>query len=59
MGSGWDPRPTAAHPKGVQLDGSSAWRSLAGYPYAVWSLLEMSDAGIAQRLDGDYADACA
>ena len=33
MGSGWNPRPTDAHPHGQQLDGTSAWRSKPGYPF--------------------------
>ena len=49
MGSGWDPRPTKAHPHGRQVDGSSAWRSLAGYPFPVWSLLELAAAGVPAR----------
>ena len=54
MGSGWDPRPTKAHPHGRQVDGSSAWRSLRGYPFPVWSLLEMSVAGVATPLNLSY-----
>ena len=54
MGSGWDPRPTEAHPHGRQVDGSSAWRSLRGYPFPVWSLLEMSVAGVATPLNLSY-----
>jgi len=57
MGSGWDPRPTADFPRGRQLDGSSAWRSLPSYPFAVWSLLEMAAAGVASPLNGSY-DVC-
>ena len=59
MGSGWDPRPTDEHPHGVQLEGTSAWKSAPGYPFAVWSLLELAAAGIAQRLDSSYDGACA
>jgi hypothetical protein len=52
MGSGWDPRPTAQAPDGAQREGSSAWRSRDGYPFKVWSLLEMADAGIVpERID--------
>ena len=52
MGSGWDPRPTDAAPDGSQREGSSAWRSRDGYPFKVWSLLEMADAGIVpERID--------
>ena len=58
MGSGWDPRPTGEHPHGRQLPGSSAWRSLAGYPYPVWSLLEMARLGVAVPLDVSYAGTC-
>jgi hypothetical protein len=54
MGSGWDPRPTKAHPHGRQVDGSSAWRSLPGYPFPVWSLLEMGVAGVATPLNLSY-----
>jgi len=54
MGSGWDPRPTTAHPHGRQVDGSSAWRSLPGYPFPVWSLLEMAVAGVATPLNLSY-----
>ena len=54
MGSGWDPRPTKAHPHGRQVDGSSAWRSLRGYPFPVWSLLEMGVAGVATPLNLSY-----
>ena len=32
--------------------GRSAWRSRDGYPFKVWSLLEMADAGIVpERID--------
>ena len=60
MGSGWDPRPTAAAPNGRQREGSSAWRSRAGYPYRVWSLLEMASEGVLpERLDAAHvAGAC-
>ena len=59
MGSGWDPRPTAAAPRGAQAPGSSAWRSRQGYPFAVWSLLEMAHAGIVPRMDAAaVAGAC-
>jgi len=59
MGSGWDPRPTATHPHGQQLDGSSAWRSLPAYPFPVWSLLEMAVVGVATPLNHSYTGACA
>lgn len=36
----------------AQREGSSAWRSHDGYPFKVWSLLEMADAGIVpERID--------
>lgn len=59
MGSGWDPRPTDAHPHGRQVEGSSAWHSLEGYPFKIWSLLEMEEAGIATPLNLPYDGACA
>jgi len=59
MGSGWDPRPTDAHPNGQQLDGTSAWTSIAGYPFVVWSLLEMAELGIATALNEKYEGTCA
>lgn len=59
MGSGWDPRPTAEHPHGRQLHGSSSSRSLEGYPFAVWSMLELAAHGIATPLSDPDADACA
>ena len=58
MGSGWDPRPTEESPRGRQLPGSSAWHSLADYPYPVWSLLEMARLGVAAPLDVSYAGTC-
>lgn len=58
MGSGWDPRPTDAHPHGRQVDGSSASRSLPDYPFRIWSLLEMKRLGIATPLNRSYAGAC-
>ena len=51
MGSGWDPRPSEEHPHGQQLEGSSAWASLPGYPYQVWSLLELAAVGVATPLN--------
>ena len=57
MGSGWDPRPTKAHPHGRQVDGSSAWRSLRGYPFPVWSLLEMAEQGVVPRREEAMAAA--
>ena len=59
MGSGWEPRPSESYPYGRQLEGSSAWRSLRGYPYAVWSLLEMAAAGIATPLNASSTRAVA
>ena len=58
MGSGWDPRPTADHPNGRHVDGSSPTRSLPGYPFRVWSLMEMAELGIATRLDASYEGTC-
>ena len=57
MGSGWDPRPTAEHPKGQQLPQSSAWSSLPAYPFKVWSMLEMGEKGIITPIDATY-DVC-
>ena len=59
MGSGWDPRPTKDHPSGRQVEGSSAWKSLPGYPFPVWSLLEMAAMGIASPIDASHTTACA
>ena len=59
MGSGWDPRPSGDHPHGQQLKDTSAWVSANGYPFKVWSLLEMAEAGIAGPLDANYAGTCA
>ena len=42
-----------------QLDGTSAWQSAEGYPFQVWSLLELVRAGIATPLDRDYTGTCA
>ena len=58
MGSGWDPRPTASHPHGRQRDGSSASRSLPGYPFPVWSLMEMARLGIATPLNRSHDGEC-
>lgn len=58
MGSGWDPRPSAAHPHGRQVGGSSSSRSLKGYPFRVWSLLELARYGIATPLDEPDSRAC-
>ena len=55
MGSGWDPRPTAAAPRGAQAAGSAADTSLPGYPYRVWSLLEMARLGVVTPLNGSTA----
>ncbi|EOD08062.1 hypothetical protein EMIHUDRAFT_446395 [Emiliania huxleyi CCMP1516] len=57
MGSGWDPRPTDAAPDGSQREGSSAWRSRDGYPYRVWSLLEMAEQGVVPRREEAMAAA--
>mmetsp|Transcript_22038 Transcript_22038/g.47472 ORF Transcript_22038/g.47472 Transcript_22038/m.47472 type:complete len:566 (-) Transcript_22038:346-2043(-) len=59
MGSGWDPRPFSEHPNGQQVSGTSAWKSLAAYPFKVWSLLELKANGIASRLDLPYVGTCA
>ena len=59
MGSGWDPRPSGASPHGAQAAGTTAWRSKEGYPFQVWSLLEMARLGVVTRLDGDVRGACA
>ena len=59
MGSGWDPRPTETHPHGHQVAGTSAWVSLPGYPFLVWSLLELGHAGIATPLNQPAGNACA
>jgi len=59
MGSGWDPRPSAGYPNGRQVDDSTAWKSLAAYPFKVWSLLELSKAGIATQLNLPYEGTCA
>jgi len=58
MGSGWDPRPTDAHPHGRQVEGSSASKSLPGYPFTVWSLLELAEAGIATPLNESWKGEC-
>jgi len=59
MGSGWDPRPSESHPRGRQVEGSSSSRSLPGFPFRVWSLLEMASLGIATPFDRSYEGACA
>ena len=59
MGSGWDPRPAAGYPHGRQLEGTSAWKSLANYPFKVWSLLELTAAGVATPLNLPYEGTCA
>ena len=58
MGSGWDPRPTSEHPFGHQVEGTSAWISKKLFPFKVWSLLEMAEAGVAVPLNKVYAEAC-
>ena len=58
MGSGWDPRPTAAHPHGRQVGGSTASRSLSGYPFQVWSLLELAAYKIATPMSEADSRAC-
>jgi hypothetical protein len=50
MGSGWDPRPTDAAPRGRQLPGSSANRSLPGFRYPAWNFLELLERGIVRPL---------
>ena len=59
MGSGWDPRPSETHPRGRQVEGTSPSRSLPGFPFRVWSLLEMASLGIATPFDRSYEGACA
>ena len=59
MGSGWDPRPSGGAPHGAQAAGTTAWRSKKGYPFQVWSLLEMARVGVVTRLDADVRGACA
>uniref|UniRef100_A0A7S2GNX6 glucan 1,3-beta-glucosidase n=1 Tax=Haptolina brevifila TaxID=156173 RepID=A0A7S2GNX6_9EUKA len=59
MGSGWDPRPTADAPEGMQLKGTSASQSMPFYPFQVWSLLEMAKEGIATPFDKSYEGTCA
>ena len=59
MGSGWDPRPSGGAPHGAQAAGTTAWRSKEGYPFQVWSLLEMARVGVVTRLDADVRGACA
>lgn len=59
MGSGWDPRPTATHPHGKQVGGTSGSKSADGYPFQVWSLLEMARLGVATPLDKSYEGTCA
>ena len=58
MGSGWDPRPTDEHPHGRQVGASSAAKSLDGYPFRVWSLLELEAHGIATPMTGADKKAC-
>ena len=42
-----------AAPDGRQRDGTSAWRSRPGYPYTVWSLLEMAREDIIEAMDAE------
>ena len=63
MGSGWDPRPTDAFPDGRQTPGTSEGKSLPGFPFKVWSLLEMAEHGIIKSVqhaavDGKQSWAC-
>jgi len=58
MGSGWDPRPTRDFPHGRHVGSSSSSRSLAGYPFQVWSLLELASHGIVTSLAAADAHAC-
>ena len=58
MGSGWDPRPSEEYPKGRQINGTSASKSVPGYPFQVWSLLEMARLGVATALNESYPDVC-
>ena len=51
MGSGWDPRPTAEHPNGTQVEGSAWNASLPSFGEAVWSLGELIRHGVAQPLE--------
>ena len=53
MGSGWDPRPTDEYPDGHQLEGTSDSSSLPGFPFKVWSLLEMAEHGIVTSVKRD------
>ena len=50
MGSGWDPRPTAAAPAGAQAAGSAWNQSLASFPFAVWNLGDLLRVGVARPL---------
>lgn len=59
MGSGWDPRPSEEFPHGRQVEGTSAWKSAFGYPFKIWSLLEMATEGIATPLNLPYEGTCA
>ena len=43
---------------GLHLTYQSAWRSLPGYPFPVWSLLEMAAAGVATPLDEKPTGIC-
>lgn len=50
MGSGWDPRPTAAAPAGAQIAGSAWNRALPSFGAAVWGLGELIRVGVAAPL---------
>jgi hypothetical protein len=50
MGSGWDPRPTPAAPRGAQTPGSAWDTSLPGFWPAVWGLGELARLGVAVPL---------
>ena len=58
MGSGWDPRPTTEHPHGRHVNESSAVQSLEGYPFQVWSLLELAAHGIAFSMKEAKSETC-
>lgn len=58
MGSGWDPRPTTEHPHGRHVNESSAVQSLEGYPFQVWSLLELAAHGIAFSMKEANSETC-
>ena len=51
MGSGWDPRPSSAHPAGYQVNGTAWDRSDPSFPFACWNLGELIRTRIAVPLD--------